>query len=155
MISLLNASKGHNPALIIIIIKVLKNLIKRRDSNSGPSYYEADGLTNTPCHTLLIMKLTAWPIHHATHDIQVCKAAFISLTECIIYLCSEYFSVPTMFLTSTIMHVCTRLQSDTMLQVSCLALIFLLLIVVWRNCKLLMNNYFSDKENNKIKKKKK
>jgi hypothetical protein len=45
MISLLNASKGHNPALIIIIIKVLKNLIKRRDSNSGPSYYEADGLT--------------------------------------------------------------------------------------------------------------
>jgi hypothetical protein len=59
MISLLNASKGHNPALIIIIIKVLKNLIKRRDSNSGPSYYEADGLTNTPRHTLLIMKLTA------------------------------------------------------------------------------------------------
>jgi hypothetical protein len=51
MISLLNASKGHNPALIIIIIKVLKNLIKRRDSNSGPSYYEADGLTNTPRHT--------------------------------------------------------------------------------------------------------
>jgi hypothetical protein len=138
MISLLNASKGHNPALIIIIIKVLKNLIKRRDSNSE----------------LLIMKLTAWPIHHATHDIKVCKAAFISLTECIIYLCSEYFSVLTMFLTSTIMHVCTRLQSDTMLQVSCLALIFLLLIVVWQNCKLLMNNYFSDKENNKIKKKK-
>lgn len=100
------------------------------------------------------MKLTACPIHHATHDIKVCKAAFISLTECIIYLCSEYFSVLTMFLTSTIMHVCTRLQSDTMLQVSCLALIFLLLIVVWRNCKLLMNNYFSDKEeNNKIKKK--
>jgi hypothetical protein len=110
-------------------------------------------LTNTPRHTLLIMKLTAWPIHHATHDIQVCKAAFISLTECIIYLCSEYFSVLTMFLTSTIMHVCTRLQSDTMLQVSCLALIFLLLIVVRRNCTLLMNNYFSDKENNKIKKK--
>jgi len=51
MISLLNASKGHNPALIIIIIKVLKNLIKRRDSNSGPSYYEADGLPNTPRHT--------------------------------------------------------------------------------------------------------
>jgi hypothetical protein len=33
------------------------------------------------------------------------------------------------------------------------ALIFLLLIVVWQNCKLLKNNYFSDKENNKIKKK--